>query len=146
MTTQEWGVKDFLDGVKGFVIGVSSSGAIADALRIHYDDGGRQKGPNAWIIGWTNSMVAEQIGGSSTPTFSSSSVRQQSNSDIWFVSGQVALRDDGGAVSQKPYQAAVRQVCDTRSSRECWKLERSEERRVGNECVSPCRSRWSPDP
>src|SRR3546814_14742698 len=24
-------------------------------------------------------------------------------------------------------------------------LERSEERRVGKECVSPCRSRWSPD-
>src|SRR3546814_14298819 len=23
--------------------------------------------------------------------------------------------------------------------------ERSEERRVGKECVSPCRSRWSPD-
>src|SRR3546814_2036284 len=25
------------------------------------------------------------------------------------------------------------------------KLERSEERRVGKECVSTCRSRWSPD-
>src|SRR3546814_17629992 len=25
-------------------------------------------------------------------------------------------------------------------------LERSEERRVGRECVSTCRSRWSPDP
>src|SRR3546814_17138170 len=24
-------------------------------------------------------------------------------------------------------------------------LQRSEERRVGKECVSPCRSRWSPD-
>src|SRR3546814_19223481 len=24
-------------------------------------------------------------------------------------------------------------------------LDRSEERRVGNECVSTCRSRWSPD-
>src|SRR3546814_13980000 len=24
-------------------------------------------------------------------------------------------------------------------------LSRSEERRVGKECVSPCRSRWSPD-
>src|SRR3546814_7949276 len=30
----------------------------------------------------------------------------------------------------------------------CWRLlgdeRRSEERRVGKECVSPCRSRWSP--
>src|SRR3546814_12593098 len=25
-------------------------------------------------------------------------------------------------------------------------LQRSEERRVGKECVSTCRSRWSPDP
>src|SRR3546814_14212880 len=27
----------------------------------------------------------------------------------------------------------------------CSKSPRSEERRVGNECVSKCRSRWSPD-
>src|SRR3546814_17364496 len=26
-----------------------------------------------------------------------------------------------------------------------WYLHRSEERRVGKECVSTCRSRWSPD-
>src|SRR3546814_15623048 len=26
------------------------------------------------------------------------------------------------------------------------RIERSEERRVGNECVSTCRSRWSPNP
>src|SRR3546814_12496673 len=25
-----------------------------------------------------------------------------------------------------------------------WRSSRSEERRVGKECVSPCRSRWSP--
>src|SRR3546814_16625163 len=29
--------------------------------------------------------------------------------------------------------------------RHCGQKERSEERRVGNECVSTCRSRWSPD-
>src|SRR3546814_12527510 len=27
-----------------------------------------------------------------------------------------------------------------------WEQLRSEERRVGKECVSTCRSRWSPDP
>src|SRR3546814_13697442 len=27
---------------------------------------------------------------------------------------------------------------------ECWAIRRSEERRVGKECVSTCRSRWSP--
>src|SRR3546814_14259842 len=26
----------------------------------------------------------------------------------------------------------------------CWRRRRSEERRVGKECVSTCRSRWSP--
>src|SRR3546814_16923312 len=26
-----------------------------------------------------------------------------------------------------------------------WQVRRSEERRVGKECVSTCRSRWSPD-
>src|SRR5881397_2698999 len=25
-----------------------------------------------------------------------------------------------------------------------WAIERSEERRVGKECIEPCRSRWSP--
>src|SRR3546814_18476668 len=29
-------------------------------------------------------------------------------------------------------------------SRSSWSLDRSEERRVGKECVSTCRSRWSP--
>src|SRR3546814_5542866 len=28
----------------------------------------------------------------------------------------------------------------------CILVQRSEERRVGKECVSPCRSRWSPYP
>src|SRR3546814_16445533 len=32
------------------------------------------------------------------------------------------------------------------SSRQLSGLLRSEERRVGKECVSTCRSRWSPDP
>src|SRR3546814_11708951 len=30
------------------------------------------------------------------------------------------------------------------SNRPCKRASRSEERRVGNECVSTCRSRWSP--
>src|SRR3546814_7129592 len=31
------------------------------------------------------------------------------------------------------------------NSHDILRLKRSEERRVGNECVSTCRSRWSPD-
>src|SRR3546814_20194293 len=33
----------------------------------------------------------------------------------------------------------------TRISRIVWPDQRSEERRVGKECVSTCRARWSPD-
>src|SRR3546814_12587761 len=41
-----------------------------------------------------------------------------------------------GAVGNAYVTAGQRDVCDRL---------RSEERRVGKECVSPCRSRWSPD-
>src|SRR3546814_12960805 len=41
-----------------------------------------------------------------------------------WAGASAALADDGGA----------------------WRVLRSEERRVGKECVSPCRSRWSPYP
>src|SRR3546814_20215561 len=58
------------------------------------------------------------------------------------------------AVSQRPPQRmlvaapaksphAAPSACCPRRGRF---LPRSEERRVGNECVSPCRSRWSPNP
>src|SRR3546814_19259371 len=40
---------------------------------------------------------------------------------------------------------AARRSLDGVFSRHCNAL-RSEERRVGKECVSTCRSRWSPDP
>src|SRR3546814_6549060 len=36
-----------------------------------------------------------------------------------------------------------RRGCAT-TARTCWSPWRSEERRVGKECVSTCRSRWSP--
>src|SRR3546814_9151808 len=49
------------------------------------------------------------------------------------VSGKGQIRTTGklGEVMTESVQAA---------------LSRSEERRVGKECVSTCRSRWSPDP
>src|SRR3546814_14981753 len=43
-------------------------------------------------------------------------------------------RDYAGNDWNRPYGA-----------RRYWDDDRSEERRLGNECVSPCRSRWSPD-
>src|SRR3546814_11288210 len=40
---------------------------------------------------------------------------------------------------------AIQVSCDFKINKENWQqLARSEERRVGKECVSTCRSRWSP--
>src|SRR3546814_11842489 len=47
-----------------------------------------------------------------------------------FPSGQ-AWMIDGGVLDNKPFSQVARAI-------------RSEERRVGKECVSTCRSRWSP--
>src|SRR3546814_1743526 len=46
------------------------------------------------------------------------------------------LEHHGVARDQRRKNVSVRQMG--------WKIIRSEERRVGKECVSTCRSRWSP--
>src|SRR3546814_4238509 len=51
------------------------------------------------------------------------------------VVAALAAEHDGIAVAVEPVVAACRRIDRT---------ERSEERRVGKECVSTCRSRWSP--
>src|SRR3546814_1068780 len=40
-----------------------------------------------------------------------------------------------------PYKMSVKNI---RKALKGWQHDRSEERRVGKECVSTCRSRWSP--
>src|SRR3546814_4141139 len=45
---------------------------------------------------------------------------------------------------RKPRSMRSRAVCRPRSSTSTSTSPRSEERRVGKECVSTCRSRWSP--
>src|SRR3546814_12870039 len=47
---------------------------------------------------------------------------------------QVGIEIDGASLEPKPAAGLAQQ------------LHRSEERRVGKECVSTCSSRWSPDP
>src|SRR3546814_8608730 len=51
-----------------------------------------------------------------------------------------ALTDDPGGDAQ----GSLAQLGPARARRLLDLLERSEERRVGKECVSTCRSRWSP--
>src|SRR3546814_18881609 len=50
----------------------------------------------------------------------------------------------GKAPWLKPIPRELREF-DERPSTVAKRARRSEERRVGKECVSPCRSRWSPD-
>src|SRR3546814_11590899 len=58
-------------------------------------------------------------------------------------------RDQGGLrVVPLETEFAARLAADTTTFAFCWRVvrfDRSEERRVGKECVSTCRSRWSPD-
>src|SRR3546814_17631131 len=51
--------------------------------------------------------------------------------------------DDRGAALQDPEREAVERLSVGRGRGVLYE-ERSEERRVGKECVSTCRSRWSP--
>src|SRR3546814_17559329 len=44
----------------------------------------------------------------------------------------------------KAMQVDYGEVADTMNRIQPWIRQRSEERRVGKECVSTCRSRWSP--
>src|SRR3546814_20559309 len=53
------------------------------------------------------------------------------------------------AIEDGPSREALRSILPpggARNAIDCalWELERSEERRVGKECVSTCRSRWAP--
>src|SRR3546814_9634004 len=62
---------------------------------------------------------------------------------VWLVtggSGQV-----GGALAASP-PPGVRVIAPSRDWFNLGDPTRSEERRVGKECVSTCRSRWSPYP
>src|SRR3546814_19787402 len=58
----------------------------------------------------------------------------------------VALRDVlGGAERQQPRPLHIGQRSRVRPLLGLFESLRSEERRVGKECVSTCSSRWSPD-
>src|SRR3546814_8659991 len=56
---------------------------------------------------------------------------------------QVGLRVEQQVQPTGPFYASLRQKKDWDMSIE-FNCQRSEERRVGKECVSTCRSRWSP--
>src|SRR3546814_17992944 len=63
---------------------------------------------------------------------------------------ELALQELHVAVGRQGFRMALRIGCDRYLERRDFQQPfgqfggRSEERRVGKECVSPCRSRWSP--
>src|SRR3546814_17803835 len=61
------------------------------------------------------------------------------------ISSASALAISQVALRNKRLFMALGPRSDTLRGKSCNRYMRSEERRVGQECVSTCRSRWSPD-
>src|SRR3546814_14692010 len=58
---------------------------------------------------------------------------------------EIAMTSQGPVLAYRDRTAGeVRDIVVVRKQAEGWSAPRSEERRVGKECVSKCRSRWSP--
>lgn len=74
------------------------------------------------VIGWSNSLVWGALGTPTTPRFRVAALGSGDAPRRWIVTGQVAYRDDAGALLQRTYEAAVEQVCAHDGSRECWHL------------------------
>src|SRR3546814_12605941 len=58
--------------------------------------------------------------------------------------GFCAIQRLGGAPAGRQRHIGVKELAGEQSKEVSCNLARSEERRVGKECVSTCRSRWSP--
>jgi hypothetical protein len=74
------------------------------------------------LIGWSNSLVWSALGTPTTPRFEVTALSPGDVPRRWIVTGQVAYRDDAGALLQRTYEAAVEQVCAHDGRRECWHL------------------------
>src|SRR3546814_4736145 len=65
--------------------------------------------------------------------------------DGWVTIHHALSRQDGAWVlGQTKTEGSERTIPAPERVVEAFRVQRSEERRVGKECVSPCRSRWSP--
>jgi hypothetical protein len=82
-------------------------------------DASRQK---RLVFGWSNSLVWSALGTPATPRFEATVLSPGDAPRRWIVTGQVAYRDDAGALLQRTYEAAVEQVCVHDGGRECWHL------------------------
>src|SRR3546814_13722385 len=78
-----------------------------------------------------NAMVQGQLDISAFPLDYASGRHPQFSATL--MPGLVKNHDHAQRLNDSPFMADIK------------KIVRSEERRVGKECVSKCRSRWSPD-
>ena len=60
------------------------------------------------------------------------------------VQGRVRVAAMSGTADIRAQQNVVRAIADAMDEALDQRSTRSEERRVGKECIPPCRSRWSP--
>ena len=88
---------------------------------------GRNKDYENRLIGALG-FVEEKIEASSEDileanVFHSPSIRPEPEANVWGVSGQVNVRSRSGVDYQKPYFAAVENLCRTYLERKCWRLK-----------------------
>src|SRR3546814_14766842 len=57
---------------------------------------------------------------------------------------RIYVTNEQSKKTEKPHSALLQENIDN-AFRKPQRISRSEERRVGKECVSTCRTRWSPD-
>src|SRR3546814_12090816 len=89
--------------------------------------------------GFDNAVVLDALG----------NVAELATANLWIAKDGVAVTPApngtflNGITKQRAMQLLTAAGIEVRETRLTW--QRSEERRVGKECVSTCRCRWSPD-
>src|SRR3546814_17767527 len=96
------------------------------------DDGPKQSLKNRIVL-WLKQRSIREL-----------SLRRQAVVDGLYVAGFALEFVNGGGTGSLETTAADRSVTEAAAGSGLYSPTRSEERRVGKECVSTCRSRWSP--
>src|SRR3546814_14405678 len=102
------------------------------------------------ISDWSSDVCSSDLGNRSTGKIQGAPIKGADDLDRAGIEQRIGLLDRGGTgsdggighVLQQPGHAIDLFRIDQRFV--ALYIDRSEERRVGKECVSTCRSRWSP--
>ena len=76
------------------------------------------------VVAWSNSLVWDALGTEVIPDFADQETQLRSATGTWLVSGRLSYRRGAAAVVRGTYVASIRQVCPSRTTRECWELTR----------------------